>query len=103
MYGDGHGSIGYGCYYSCSIQKARYLSEKELKGVLNRFKTRLENGVYDRIDHLVPLLTESEKMHIEERILAEKYEREQQEEYKRQERLKKASALIKNIQMKKNL
>lgn len=103
MYGDGHGSIGYGCYYSCSIQKARYLSEKELKGVLNRFKTRLENGVYDRIDHLVPLLTESEKMHIEERILAEKYEREQQEEYKRQERLKKASALIKKYPNEKEL
>ena len=47
MYGDGHGNINTGCYHSCSIDKARYLSAQELKEILVRFKTRMENGDYD--------------------------------------------------------
>lgn len=43
MYGDGHGNIITGCYHSCSIKKARYLSAQELKEILARFKTRMEN------------------------------------------------------------
>lgn len=38
MYGDGHGNINTGCYHSCSISKARYLTTEELKEVLARFK-----------------------------------------------------------------
>ena len=34
MYGDGHGNINTGCYHSCSISKARYLTTEELKEVL---------------------------------------------------------------------
>ena len=74
MYGAGHGNIGTGCYYSCSIDKARYLSAEELKEVLARFKTRMENGDYDCVDHLSPLLTKAESRHIEDRILAEQHE-----------------------------
>ena len=47
MYGDGHGNINTGCYHSCSVSKARYLTTEELKEVLVRFKTRMENGDYD--------------------------------------------------------
>ena len=47
MYGDGHGNINTGCYHSCSISKARYLTTEKLKEVLVRFKTRMENGDYD--------------------------------------------------------
>lgn len=94
MYGDGHGNLITGCYHSCSIDKARYLSSQELKEILVRFKTRLENGDYDCVEHLSPLLTKGESKHIEDCILAEHYERERCEEQKRKERLKKATALI---------
>ena len=94
MYGDGHGNINTGCYHSCSISKARYLTTEELKEVLVRFKTRMENGDYDCVEHLSPLLTKDESRHIEDRILAEQYECERCERQKRQERLKKAAALI---------
>lgn len=94
MYGVGHGNINTGCYHSCSIDKAKYLSEQELQKILVRFKARMENGDYNSVDHLLPLLTESERKHIEDRILAEQRERERNEERKRQERIKKAAALI---------
>lgn len=94
MYGDGHGNINTGCYHSCSISKARYLTTEELKEVLVRFKTRMKNGDYDCVEHLSPLLTKDESRHIEDRILAEQYECERCERQKRQERLKKAAALI---------
>ena len=94
MYGAGHGNISTGCYYSCSIERAKYLSEQELKNILTRFKTRLENGDYDNTDHLPPLLTVSEVKRIEKRILAEQSEKKWCEEHKRQDRLKKAAALI---------
>lgn len=94
MYGAGHGNINTGCYHSCSIDKAKYLSEQGLKKILVRFKARMENGDYNSVDHLLPLLTESERKHIEDRILAEQRERERNEERKRQERIKKAAALI---------
>lgn len=94
MYGAGHGNINTGCYHSCSIDKAKYLSEQELKKILVRFKARMENGDYNSVDHLLPLLTESERKHIEDRILAEQRERERNEERNRQERIKKAAALI---------
>lgn len=94
MYGDGHGNINTGCYHSCSVDKARYLSTQELKEVLARFRMRLENGEYDSVEHLTPLLTDRECSHIENRIRAKQVEREQCKERKRQERLKKAASLI---------
>ena len=68
MYGAGHGDINTGCYHSCSIDKAKYLSEHELKKILLRFKARMDNGDYDSVDHLLPLLTESERKHIREKV-----------------------------------
>ena len=103
MYGDGHGNINTGCYHSCSISKARYLTTEELKEVLVRFKTRMENGDYDCVDHLSPLLTKAESSHIEDRILAEQHECERCERQKRQDRLKKAAALIAKYPDKKSL
>ena len=103
MYDDGHSNINTGCYRSCSISKARYLTTEELKEVLARFKTRMENGDYDCFDHLSPLLTKDESRHIEDRILAEQHERERCERQKRQDRLKKAAALIAKYLDKKSL
>ena len=103
MYGAGHGNIGTGCYYSCSIDKARYLSAEELKEVLVRFKMRLENGDYDCVDNLSPLLTERERKHIKERTLVEQRECEYYQEQKRQERLKKAATLVAKYPDEKSL
>ena len=103
MYGDGHGNTSTGCYHSCSIDKARYLTTEELKEVLARFKTRMENGDYDCVDHLSPLLTKDESRHIEDRILAEQHESERCREQRRQERLKKAAALIAKYPDKESL
>ena len=103
MYGEGHGNIITGCYHNCSIDKARYLSAQELKEILARFKTRMENGDYDCVDRISPLLTKGESRHIEDRILAEQYECERSERQKRQERLKKAAALIAKYPDKKSL
>ena len=94
LYGNADGHITTGCYYTCSIDRAKYLSEHELRDVLIRFKTRLENGAYDRVGRLPPLLTKSERQRIEARILAEQREREHREERKRQARLQKAEALV---------
>ena len=102
MYGDGHGDIITGCYHSCSIDKARYLSAQELKEILTRFKTRMENGDYDCVEHLSPLLTKNESKHIEDRIFAERCERERCEGQKRQELLRKAAALIAKYPDKKS-
>ena len=97
MYGDGHGNIITGCYHSCSIDKARYLSAQELKEILARFKTRMENGDYDCVEHLSPLLTKDESRHIEDRILAEQHERERCARQKRQERLEKAVSKVRTM------
>ena len=94
MYGDGHGNIHTGCYHSCSINKARYLTTQELKDVLTRFKMRLENGDYDCVDHIAPLLTEAESRYIEGRIFVKQQECEFRERQKQQDRLKKAADLV---------
>ena len=94
MYGSGHGNIHTGCYYSCSIKQAQYLSSQELKKVLCRFKDRLENGSYDDLDALTPLLTTREIDLIKKRIRAEQVREEQEEKQQKDDRLKKAAALI---------
>lgn len=103
MYGSGHGNISTGCYHSCSIGKARYLTVEELKEVLTRFKLRMEKGEYDCVNHLSPLLTEYECKHIEDRILAERQERQLRDEQKRQDRLEKAATLVAKYPDKKFL
>lgn len=92
LYGDGN--IHTGCYHSCSIRKAKYLSEKELCKVLTRFKTKLQNGYYDNPDKLTPLLTSQEAELIEERIRLEREQQERERENAYNERLQKAVALI---------
>lgn len=88
MYGSGHGNIHTGCYYSCSIKQAQYLSSQELKKVLCRFKDRLENGSYDDLDALTPLLTTREIDLIKKRIRAEQVREEQEEKQQKDDRLK---------------
>lgn len=103
LYG-GQGNAGSGCYYSCSIKKARYLPEPELREVLLRFKTRLESGDYEKVSGTFPpLLTPSEKSLIETRIRTEQEARKRREDSLRKERLARAAALIEKYPDKEDL
>lgn len=94
LYGDGHGNISTGCYHSCSINKTKYLSPEEIKEVLIRFKSKMQNGYYDHPSKLAPLLTPQEADLIEDRIRLERERQEQECENARKKRLEMAKALI---------
>lgn len=94
MYGKGHGNISTGCYYSCSIEKARFLSEKMLRDVLFRFKKRLMNGDYDCKDNVSALLTSDEINYIEAEIDKAKKAEERKRTEERNARLIRAASLI---------
>lgn len=94
LYGSGNGNISNGCYYSCSIRDARYLSPKMLKTVLMRFKNRLQSDIYDDTAHIEPLLTASEKSYIEKQKVLERKELELQQQKDRENKAIKASALL---------
>ncbi len=70
MYGNKYGSIQSGCFHSCGLRDAKYLSPKLLKDILLRFKKRYLNGEYEiHKNHdckveLRPLLTEGESNYI---------------------------------------
>lgn len=74
LYRSTQGNVHSGCYYSCSIKKAKYLSTEMLKKVLIRFRTCLQNGEYDNFEQLAPLLTSDEAEYIEEQIHLEEAE-----------------------------
>lgn len=94
LYGSGQGNISTGCYHSCSINKAKYLSPLEIKEVLIRFKSKMQQGYYDYPDMLSPLLTPQEAALIEKRICLKKEHQMYEHETARKKRLEKASALI---------
>lgn len=97
LYGSAQGNVHSGCYYSCSIKKAKYLSTEMLKKVLIRFRTRLQNGGYDNLEQMVPLLTSDEAEYIEEQMHLEEAEQNHRRKKERRERLKKAASLIKKF------
>lgn len=103
LYGSNRGNVNSGCYYSCSIRKAKHLSAEKLKKVLIRFRTHLQNGEYDNFEQLAPLLTPDEIDYIEEHIRMEEAERKHRREKERKKRLEKAVALIKKYPAKKDL
>lgn len=94
LYGKDYGNINTGCYHSCSIEKAKYLSKKIMKDVLIRFRKRLLNGEYDCKDNISPLLTSGEINYIENEIKKVKQSEEKRCNEERNARLKKAAALI---------
>ena len=94
LYGKGYGNINTGCYYSCSIDKARFLSERMMRDVLVRFKKRLLQGAYDSKEDVLPLLTSNEINYIENEIKKLKQAEERKHNEERNARLKKAAALI---------
>lgn len=94
LYGKGHGNINTGCYHSCSIEKAKCLSEKIMKDVLIRFKDRLLNGEYDCKDNISSLLTSDEINYIDKEIKKAARFEERKHNEERNARLKKAATLI---------
>ena len=94
LYGRGHGNINTGCYHSCSIDKARFLSEKMMKDVLIRFRKSLQNGLYDRKDDIPPLLTLDEINYIEKEIKKAQQLEKRKYNAERDARLKRATTLI---------
>lgn len=103
LYGSTQSYVNSGCYYSCSIRKAKYLSAEMLKKVLVRFGTRLQNGEYDNFEQLAHLLTSDEIDYIEEHIRMEEAERKHRQEKGRKKRLEKAAVLIKKYPDKTDL
>lgn len=94
MYGNGRGNIHTGCYHSCSIEKAKYLSPEMIKSILKRFKSSLTSGKYDNKDQIMPLLTASEIEYIEEQEKKQKQREEERRKASQAERTKKAANLI---------
>lgn len=94
MYGDGHGNISTGCYHSCSIQDAKYLSPEMITTILKRFKKRISSGKYDQVDHIEPLLFEAEQGYIKKQKVKEFAEREKLINREAAERKKKAARLL---------
>jgi hypothetical protein len=98
LYGEGHGNINTGCYHSCSIRDARYLSPEMLAAVLTRFKEHLQNGAYDDTKHIASLLTEDEQSYIKQQQSRERENQEQQWQKDRESKTIKAAALIQKYQ-----
>lgn len=103
LYGKGHGNINTGCCHSCSIEKAKHLSEKMMKDVLIRFKDRLLKGAYDCKDNISPLLTSDEVNYIEKEIKKAKQLEERKRIKEHNARLEMAAALIQKYPKEKDL
>ena len=94
FYGEVSEKIKSGCYYNCSIDKAKFLSSDELKKILTWFKMHLTNGDQDNLGQIKPLLTDKERISIENRIRKEIRVREKQKKLECSIRIKRASAII---------
>ena len=103
LYGGGHGNINTGCYYSCSIRDARYLSPEMLATVLTRFKEHLLSGNYDDAKHIDPLLSEDEQSYIKQQQILERENLERQWQKDRADKAIKASVLIQKYQDNEHL
>jgi len=98
LYGDGHGNINTGCYHSCSIRDARYLSTEMLAAVLTRFKEQLQSDKYDNTEHINPLLTQEEQSYIRQQQILERENQERQWKKDRESKAVKATVLIQKYQ-----
>ncbi len=103
LFGEGHGNIQTGCYHSCSINEAKYLSAKMLRDVLLRFKQRVNTGIYDNPAHLKPLLTEREFSYIEQQKEVEKTERELQAKKQYETRIRQSKKLVEKFKNNKDI
>lgn len=69
-----------------------------LAAVLTRFKKYLEDGFYDDVRHLKPLLTENEQTYIKRRQAIEREDQERKWQKNREDKTAKATALIQKYQ-----
>ena len=94
LYGSKHGNIQTGCYHSCSIKDARYLSKELLIKVLRSFKKRVMNGNLDNLENITPLLMKSDIEFIEKQKGLERQADERARKQEEKEIRKKASDLL---------
>ncbi len=97
MYGEGRGNIHTGCYHSCSIHEAQFLSAEKLKTILLRFKKRLNSGEYDCLDDLKSLLTDDEQHFIASQKKAYYEEQQRQQKERTQHKREAAGRLLKRF------
>ncbi|MBE5958734.1 MAG: hypothetical protein E7254_07735 [Lachnospiraceae bacterium] len=91
LFANGRGNISTGCYHSCSIIDAKYLSTDMIKEVLIKFKKNMLNGYYDNPKEIGPLLTGEMIKFIESAKEAEReaIERREQKEYNQRKQMAK--------------
>ena len=94
LFGNGRGNIITGCYHSCSIADAKYLSEEMLRSVLLRFKQNMQTGKYDDTSNIIPLLTAEEREYIEQQKIIERKANEQKRKAHEAEIRIKAAPLV---------
>ena len=94
LFGNGRGNIITGCYHSCSIIDARYLSTEMLRDILLRFRENMKAGKYDDITRIVPLLTAEEREYIEQQKIIERKANEQKRKAHEAEIRIKATPLV---------
>lgn len=98
LYGEGHGNLNTGCYHSCSIRDAKYLSTEMLTKVLTRFKEQLQSSTYDNTENIKPLLTKDEQSYIRQQQILENEIRERQWQKDREKKAITAATLIQKYQ-----
>lgn len=103
LYGDGHGNIHNGCYYSCSFKDAQYLSADLLKDVLSRFRKGMQSGRYDDLNHLTPLLTADEEAYIRKCKVMKERRKEKQRKTEYADKKNRASTIMQRYQRKPDI
>lgn len=95
LFGSSKGCSSSGCYHRCSIREAKFLPTELLKTVLERFKDNVISGKYDNECPIEPLLTPDDRVVLEKEKERIRVEKETEDNKRQQERLKKASKLLK--------
>ena len=88
LFANGRENISTGCYNSCSIRDAKYLSTDMIKEVLIKFNKNMLDGYYDNPKEIGPLITEEMIKYIESAKEAEReaIKRKEQKEYNQRKR-----------------
>ncbi len=95
LYGSKRGNVSTGCYHSCSIKDARYLSKDMLVRILRSFKKRVQNGNLDNLENITPLLMQSDIEYIKAQKEAERIVEEKQRQKESREVRVQAADLLK--------
>ncbi len=99
LFGEGRGNISTGCYHSCSIKEAKYLSAEMIEEVLIKFKKNMMDGKYDSKKDIEPLLSNKMKEYIESAKIVERKAEEKSVIRNMNYERKKPKGCLKNLKM----